>query len=77
MWEPQPLTNLRASKACRGENFTFTFRALVSPSLAKKKMTRMDQIITVSAFNLRFWFKVLVVLLVKRLADFKVTEPSK
>jgi hypothetical protein len=24
MWEPQPLTTLRASKACRGENFTFT-----------------------------------------------------
>jgi hypothetical protein len=27
MWEPQPLTTLRASKACRGENFTlFTFK---------------------------------------------------
>jgi hypothetical protein len=25
MWEPQPLTTLRASKACRRENFTFTF----------------------------------------------------
>jgi hypothetical protein len=25
MWEPQPLTTLRASKACRGESFTFTF----------------------------------------------------
>jgi hypothetical protein len=25
MWEPEPLTTLRASKACRGENFTFTF----------------------------------------------------
>jgi hypothetical protein len=25
MWETQPLTTLRASKACRGENFTFTF----------------------------------------------------
>jgi hypothetical protein len=25
MWEPQPLTTLRASKSCRGENFTFTF----------------------------------------------------
>jgi hypothetical protein len=24
MWETQPLTTLRASKACRGENFTFT-----------------------------------------------------
>jgi hypothetical protein len=24
MWEPQPLTTLRASKACRGENFTLT-----------------------------------------------------
>jgi hypothetical protein len=23
MWEPQPLTTLRTSKACRGENFTF------------------------------------------------------
>jgi hypothetical protein len=23
MWEPQPLTTLRASKACTGENFTF------------------------------------------------------
>jgi hypothetical protein len=27
MWEPQPLTTLRASEACRGENFTFTLRA--------------------------------------------------
>jgi hypothetical protein len=26
MWEPQPLTILRASKACRGENFTFTWK---------------------------------------------------
>jgi hypothetical protein len=25
MWEPQPLTTLRASKACRGENFTFNY----------------------------------------------------
>jgi hypothetical protein len=25
MWVPQPLTTLRASKACRGENLTFTF----------------------------------------------------
>jgi hypothetical protein len=25
MWEPQPLTTLRASKACRGENFTLPF----------------------------------------------------
>jgi hypothetical protein len=25
MWEPQPLTTLRASKACRGENFTFYY----------------------------------------------------
>jgi hypothetical protein len=23
MWEPQPLTTLTASKACRGENFTY------------------------------------------------------
>jgi hypothetical protein len=23
MWEPRRLTTLRASKACRGENFTF------------------------------------------------------
>jgi hypothetical protein len=23
MWEPQPLTTLRSSKSCRGENFTF------------------------------------------------------
>jgi hypothetical protein len=29
MWEPQPLTTLRASKACRGENFTFfTYRSI-------------------------------------------------
>jgi hypothetical protein len=28
MWEPQPLTTLRASKACRGENFTFTLPEL-------------------------------------------------
>jgi hypothetical protein len=25
MWEPQPLTTLRASKACRGENFTLYY----------------------------------------------------
>jgi hypothetical protein len=25
MWEPQPLTTLRPSKACRGENFTLPF----------------------------------------------------
>jgi hypothetical protein len=25
MWEPQPLTTLKASKACRGENFTFIY----------------------------------------------------
>jgi hypothetical protein len=25
MWEAQPLTTLRASKACRGENFTLLF----------------------------------------------------
>jgi hypothetical protein len=24
MWEPQPLTALKASKACRGENFNLT-----------------------------------------------------
>jgi hypothetical protein len=29
MWEPQPLITLRASKACRRENFTFTFCAEV------------------------------------------------
>jgi hypothetical protein len=28
MWEPQPLTTLRASKACREENFTFTLVCL-------------------------------------------------
>jgi hypothetical protein len=28
MWEPQPLTTLRASKACRGENFTFFTRGV-------------------------------------------------
>jgi hypothetical protein len=28
MWEPQPLTTLRASKACRGENFTFLIRLI-------------------------------------------------
>jgi hypothetical protein len=26
MWEPQPLTTLRASKACRRENFTLPFK---------------------------------------------------
>jgi hypothetical protein len=25
MWEPQPLTTLRAFKACRGENFTLPY----------------------------------------------------
>jgi hypothetical protein len=29
MWEPQPLTTLRASKACRGENFTFYFNKIL------------------------------------------------
>jgi hypothetical protein len=33
MWEPQPLTTLRASKACRGENFTFTFIIIIRPSM--------------------------------------------
>jgi hypothetical protein len=28
MWEPQPLTTLRASKACRGENFTLPLYTL-------------------------------------------------
>jgi hypothetical protein len=28
MWDPQPLTTLRASKVCRGENFTFTYSYL-------------------------------------------------
>jgi hypothetical protein len=30
MWEPQPLTTIRASKACRGENFTFFITSPVS-----------------------------------------------
>jgi hypothetical protein len=29
MWEPQPITTLRASKACRGENFTFFYLYLL------------------------------------------------
>jgi hypothetical protein len=36
MWEPQPLTTLRASKACMGENFTFylfTAKILLSKEL--------------------------------------------
>jgi hypothetical protein len=32
MWEPQPLTTLRASKTCRGENFTF-WRLKITVSL--------------------------------------------
>jgi hypothetical protein len=34
MWEPQPLTTLRASKACRGENFTF-YLYLILPAALK------------------------------------------
>jgi hypothetical protein len=30
MWEPQPLTTLRASKACRGENFTFYLQVVTT-----------------------------------------------
>jgi hypothetical protein len=29
MWEPQLLTTLRASKACRGENFTLLYLMLI------------------------------------------------
>jgi hypothetical protein len=29
MWDPQPFTTLRASKACRGENFTVTFNIIL------------------------------------------------
>jgi hypothetical protein len=36
MWEPQPLTILRASKACRGENFTF-YLVVYALSLWKEK----------------------------------------
>jgi hypothetical protein len=32
MWEPQPLTTLRASKAYRGENFTLPLPYLVNKS---------------------------------------------
>jgi hypothetical protein len=35
MWEPQPLTTLRASKACRGENFTFTFTLLFNKTMPR------------------------------------------
>jgi hypothetical protein len=42
MWEPQPLTTLRASKACRGENFTFTFLIFgMGPSCYKHVTERM------------------------------------
>jgi hypothetical protein len=34
MWEPQPLTTLRASKACRGENFTLLRMEEISLSQA-------------------------------------------
>jgi hypothetical protein len=36
MWEPQPLTTLRASKACRGENFTFFI--VFSSALAQRRI---------------------------------------
>jgi hypothetical protein len=52
-------------------------RASLSSSLPTRKITRIDQIITVSALNLRFWFKLLAVLLVKILAQFEVIELSK
>lgn len=65
------------SSVCKWKLPIFSPRALVSPSPVKKKMTRMDQIITVPALNLRFGFKLLVVLLVKRLVEFKVTELPK
>jgi hypothetical protein len=40
MWEPQPLTTLRASKACRGENFTFL--PLERPRLTWKYGIKID-----------------------------------
>jgi hypothetical protein len=42
MWELQSLTTLRASKACRGENFTFYFTYVedISPYNTKKSEPR-------------------------------------
>jgi hypothetical protein len=36
MWEPEPLTTLRASKACRGENFTFFLPLPARPSVGTR-----------------------------------------
>jgi hypothetical protein len=40
MWEPQPLTTLRASKACREENFTSTELGLFETSSALNRTRR-------------------------------------
>jgi hypothetical protein len=37
MWEPQPLTTLRASKACRGENFTFISQTFSLPHISPQE----------------------------------------
>jgi hypothetical protein len=47
MWEPQPLTALRASKACRGENFTLPFngQGLWLKNVARsKKCSRVKRV---------------------------------
>jgi hypothetical protein len=51
MWEPQPLTTLRASKACRGENFKL-------PALLTVTEKNLDILSNnLHDFSIRFIFK--------------------
>jgi hypothetical protein len=44
MWEPQPLTTLRDSKACRGENFTF-YLLLLETQVSRSVFTKIIHIL--------------------------------
>jgi hypothetical protein len=57
MWEPQPLTTPRASKACRGKNFTFTFTFYYYPIIQ-----RYIAWVTESLFSSSFRFLLLLLL---------------
>jgi hypothetical protein len=51
MWDPQPLTTLRASKDCRGENFTF-FLPLPNPSSRNMALGSIQPLTEMSTKNI-------------------------
>jgi hypothetical protein len=56
MWEPQPLITLRASKACRGENFTFIIKGTRHKDISHFKQTLLRVIKNIDKFvNKKFW----------------------